>query len=200
VTSLVDKSAIDALRASIPDLKESMEIGREHGSPEYPNNWPDRFDAAGAEFRKVMTNFYDTCQELQMQVMRAIALGIGLEEKFFDRFVDAADNNLRLLHYPATPASAFKAAPPRPQQVRAGKHTDYGTVTLLFQDLRGGLEVRSPEGTWVGATPIEGTVVINAGDLLNRWSNSAINSTEHQVVEPPSEPVDGWYPARYSCA
>lgn len=129
--------------------------------------------------------------------MRAIALGLGLEETFFDPFISDADNNLRLLHYPPTAASVFKS---NAGQVRAGKHSDYGTVTLLFQDMRGGLQVRSPQGSWVDATPSEGTIVVNAGDLLARWSNKIITSTEHQVVEPPSQPVDGQHPARYSCA
>lgn len=76
---------------------------------------------------------------------------------------------------------------------------DYGSVTLLFQDSRGGLQVRSPTGHFVDATPIEGTVVINAGDLLARWSNDTIKSTVHRVVEPPRR--DGVeYPPRYSIA
>jgi hypothetical protein len=68
----------------------------------------------------------------------------------------------------------------------------------LFQDDRGGLQVRSPEGTFVDATPIEGTVVVNAGDLLARWSNDTIKSTIHRVVEPPTK--SNKYPARYSIA
>lgn len=190
---MTDSAAtIDALRSSAPDLKESIEIGRDD-HPTMPNNWP----FGDPEFRSTMTTFFSTCQALHVQVMRAIALGLGLDEAFFDGFIDAADNNLRLLHYPPTPAAVFKR---NAGQVRLGKHSDYGTVTLLFQDLRGGLQVRSPQGSWVDATPIEDTIVINAGDLLARWSNRIIASTEHQVVEPPSEPVDGQYPARYSCA
>ena len=86
-----------------------------------------------------------------------------------------------------------------PDQVRAGEHTDYGSITLLFQDSRGGLQVKSPSGEFVDATPIEGTVVVNAGDLLARWSNDTIRSTLHRVVEPPTGAGDP-YPARYSIA
>jgi isopenicillin N synthase-like dioxygenase len=183
------------LRSQNPDLKESLEIGRDNHTT-LPNNWPPA-DEAGVAFRETMNSFYQTCQALHIQVMRAIALGLGLPDAFFDSYISAADNNLRLLHYPATPAEVFKN---NVGQVRAGKHSDYGTVTLLFQDMRGGLQVRSPQGSWVDATPIKGTIVVNAGDLLARWSNHIIASTEHQVVEPPSEPVDGKHPARYSCA
>ena len=78
--------------------------------------------------------------------------------------------------------------------------TDYGTMTLLFQDDKGGLEVLSPKGQYVPATPIPGTIVVNAADLLQRWSNDVIKSTEHRVVAPPSPPIDDMYPARYSIA
>jgi isopenicillin N synthase-like dioxygenase len=78
-----------------------------------------------------------------------------------------------------------------------------GSITLLFQDIRGGLQVRSPKGTFVDATPIEGTIVVNAGDLLARWSNDTIKSTKHRVVEPPPKREDAdkdVYPPRYSIA
>jgi hypothetical protein len=78
--------------------------------------------------------------------------------------------------------------------------SDYGTITLLFQDDRGGLEVLSPKGTFVPATPIPDTVVVNAGDLLQRWSNDVIRSTEHRVVSPRTPPQDDHFPARYSIA
>jgi len=74
---------------------------------------------------------------------------------------------------------------------------------LLFQDERGGLQVRSPKGTFVNATPIADTIVVNAGDLLARWSNDTIKSTLHRVVEPPAQPEDAHtdaYPPRYSIA
>lgn len=76
---------------------------------------------------------------------------------------------------------------------------DYGSITLLFQDNRGGLQVKSPTGQFVDATPMEGTIVVNAGDLLARWSNDTIKSTIHRVVEPPTQ--EGvTYPPRYSIA
>ena len=193
-TKLTDAAEIAALRAKAPDLKESLEIGRDN-HPTLVNNWPTPLPA----FRTTMNGFFGTCQSLHIQVMRAIALSLSLPETYFDSYISAADNNLRLLHYPPAPAAAFR----KDEQVRAGKHSDYGSITLLFQDARGGLQVRSPRGSWVDATPIAGTIVVNAGDLLARWSNGIVASTEHQVVEPPSnacEPVPGEHPARYSCA
>lgn len=158
-----------------------MEIGRE-GVDGLPNQWPDGLDEEGREFKRVMQEFFRTCQGLHMKVMQAIALGLGLPEHFFDEFTDGGDNNLRLLHYPAVPKAVFRQ---NTGQVRAGEHSDYGSITLLFQDSRGGLQVRSPKGTFVDATPIADTIIINAGDLLARWSNDTIKSTRHRVVEPP---------------
>ncbi|KAL9618047.1 MAG: hypothetical protein Q9160_007176 [Pyrenula sp. 1 TL-2023] len=198
------------LRAQNPDLKESMEIGRE-GVEGLPNQLPDRFgDAEGLEFTRVVREFFDTCKELHRQVMRAIAVGMmGLEDEgFFNGYTDAGDNNLRLLHYPPVEKRVFREKS-EGRKVRAGEHSDYGSITLLFQDEVGGLEVRSPKGTFVRATPVPGTIVVNAGDLLARWSNDTIKSTRHRVVQPPDrgeeaggdgEAEDAMYGARYSVA
>lgn len=180
-----------------PDLKESFEIGRD-GVEGHPNQWPDKLDTEGAGFKTTMTEFYLQCREINRLVMSAIAIGMGLGEHFFDDFVKVGDNNLRLLHYPPVKKEVFEK---NNGQVRAGAHSDFGSITLLFQDTRGGLQVQTLDGGWLDVTPIEGTVIVNAGDLLERWSNDAIKSTKHRVVEPPvrEEGVDE-YPARYSIA
>lgn len=198
-----DGTNIQALRAANPDLKETMEIGRDDVDG-LPNRWPDHIDDEGKDFKQVMQSFFQTCKDLHTKVMRAIALGMNLPESFFDEFVDAGDNNLRLLHYPPVSKDVFRS---NPGQVRAGEHSDYGSITLLFQDARGGLQVRSPKGTFVDVTPIPDTIVVNAGDLLARWSNDTIKSTRHRVIEPPKVPgceaqddSEMYYPARYSVA
>lgn len=203
-TSLTDVAEIAKLKAAVPDLKESFEIGRE-GEAGHPNNWPSEHgmtDAAAVPFKDTMLDFFEQCKGLHVEVMRAIAVGMGLQESYFDGFTDVGDNTLRLLHYPSTKKSVFAS---NKLQVRAGEHTDYGSITLLFQDDRGGLQVKSPQGTFVDATPIAGTVVVNAGDLLARWSNDTIKSTTHRVVEPVGRKTEGQgenevYPARYSLA
>ena len=62
-------------------------------------------------------------------------------------------------------------------QLRCGEHTDYGALTILFQDDAGGLEVRTREGHFIKATPIPGTVVVNIGDLMQRWTSDTLVST-----------------------
>ncbi|KAL4973144.1 hypothetical protein BDW66DRAFT_168835 [Aspergillus desertorum] len=191
----------DKADRTTPDIKESMEIGRE-GVEGLPNRWPDQLDDEGKDFKEVMLGFFEMCKELHIKVMQAIALGMNLPVHFFDEYVDKGDNNLRLLHYPAVHKDVFKK---NPGQVRAAEHSDYGSITLLFQDRRGGLQARSPQGTWVDVTPFPDTVVINAGDLLARWSNDTIKSTKHRVIEPPKalgaeEDDTDMYPERYSVA
>ncbi|KAL0253144.1 hypothetical protein SLS55_010596 [Diplodia seriata] len=194
---------VEALRKQVPDLKESMEIGRE-GEEGCPNMWPPEAegDEEARAFRGVMEGFHAQCKGLHREVMRAVAVGMGLGEGWFDAFTARGDNTLRLLHYPEVEKSVFEREDGQ-VQVRAGEHSDYGSLTLLFQDDRGGLQVLSPKGTFVDATPIPDTIVINAGDLLERWANDTIKSTKHRVVEPPPKPGQeslDKYPARYSVA
>ena len=109
------------------DQKESFEIGRE-GEERYPNQWPED----DPDFKAVMQDFFERCRRLHAVVMRGIAIGLGLDADFFADYVKRGNNTLRLLHYPAVPAAAFANG-----RVRAGLHSDYGSVTLLFQDSRG---------------------------------------------------------------
>ncbi|KAJ5620140.1 hypothetical protein N7510_004124 [Penicillium lagena] len=191
------------LLAAQMDLKETMDIGRE-GVEGHPNHWPDHFDDEGKDFKELMVSFFDMCKNLQVQIMSAIALGMKLPLNFFDTFTDNGDNTLRLLHYPPVRKDLFYQ---NPKQVRAGEHSDYGLITLLFQDCHGGLQVRSPKDTFVDVIPIADSIVVNAGDLLARWSNDTIRSTRHRVIEPPKPVVEDpstnasdTYPSKYSIA
>ena len=222
VTQITDRDEVEKLRDEVPDLKESFEIGRE-GEEGLPNHWPDeklypstnrqgngetngtatngnnnrQGEGEARDFKAVMQDFFQRCQDLHVLVMQAIALGLHIPEHFFDEYTNVGDNTLRLLRYPQVSKSVFAQ---NKAQLRAGAHTDYGSITLLFQDDRGGLQVQSPEGTFVDATPIPGTIVVNAADLLSRWSNDVIKSTKHRVVEPPVPLVGDVHPSRYSVA
>ena len=192
VSEFMDADSIGQERQSLPDLKESFEIGREP-CDEFPNKWP----AELPDFPAKMMHFFDTCHEVHREVMRAIAIGLKLDEHWFDPFTQVADNTLRLLHYPSIHPAIFDKI----GQVRAGSHSDYGSITLLFQDESGGLQVQRPDGSFVDAKPVPDTIIVNAGDLLSRWSNDLIKSTHHRVIQPPMPPAaNGNYPARYSIA
>ncbi|KAG5654632.1 hypothetical protein H0H81_011607 [Sphagnurus paluster] len=197
VTQSLDPTEIATLRAKAPDFKESMEIGRDWDS-DWKNQWPQESDAP--QFKQTMLNFYQTCHELHVHVMRAIALGLNLEESLFDAKIDKQCHNLRLLSYPPISTALLQGE----GQARAGAHSDYGTLTLLFQDSVGGLEVKNPHSsTFIPATPIPETIVVNVGDLLARWSNDVLRSTLHRVVAPPAEKIsdtESMTPARQSIA
>lgn len=158
------KESVEKLRASLPDIKESLEIGSDAGF-RYPakpvvNHYPNALPGFG----EAMGEFYRQCDELHEQLLRALALGLNLSPYFFEEYIRGGDHVLRLLHYPAVP----KAVLTQEGAVRAGSHTDYGTLTLLFQDGSGGLQVRNPEGKWMDVPPIEGAIVINAGEFLTQ--------------------------------
>ncbi|KII94910.1 hypothetical protein PLICRDRAFT_693225 [Plicaturopsis crispa FD-325 SS-3] len=197
VTQSADADEIAALRAKAPDFKESMEIGRDWDAT-WKNRWPHETDAPA--FKRTMLDFYQTCHELHVVVMRSIAIGLELDEFFFEDKINEQCHNLRLLSYPPIRSSLLKGD----DQARAGAHSDYGTLTLLFQDSVGGLEVQNPHTKhFQPAHPVPGTIVVNAGDLLARWSNDVLRSTLHRVVAPPAQKVsatESITPARQSIA
>jgi isopenicillin N synthase-like dioxygenase len=93
-----------------------MEIGRDWDKT-WRNQWPQESDAP--RFKQTMLDFFQTCHELHVHVMRAIALGLGLEEFFFDRKIDQQCHNLRLLSYPPIKTQLLRGG----GQVRAGAHS-----------------------------------------------------------------------------
>jgi isopenicillin N synthase-like dioxygenase len=93
---------------------------------------------------------------------------------------------LRLLHYPSgsaqDPDDLYGSAP----------HTDFGALTFLAQDNVGGLQVQTPNGDWIDAPRVEGSFVVNVGDMLHRMSNGRLLSTPHRVINRSGH-------ERYSC-
>jgi isopenicillin N synthase-like dioxygenase len=159
---------------SAPDLKESfmyslparLPAGEEH------ETWP----AGLPGFVEQMTLYHHQMRALGGQLMQLIALSLELSENYFESaFTDAA-YAVRLLRYP--PQSAVGAN----NQLGAGAHTDWGAITLLYQDNSGGLEVRNAAGQWLQAQPIANTFVVNLGDLMRRWTNDLYQSTPHRVL------------------
>lgn len=116
-----------------------------------------------------MISFYWSCFQAGERILRALALGIGLSEDHLLKFHSGRYNQLRLLHYPPIPAAAIEDG----KFARMPAHTDWSTMTFLFQDDCGGLQVEDPnqEGKFIDVHPVPGTMVMNVGDLLMRWSN-----------------------------
>jgi isopenicillin N synthase-like dioxygenase len=169
-----------------PDLKEVFNMGppsrpeRAFADPgeawSYsPNLWP----AALPALCPAWTACYDAMRGLGSRLMSLFARGLGLPPGFFEDLTSRGPNALRAINYPA------REHAPLPGQMRAGPHTDYGTLTILRQDTVGGLEVLGSGGDWVGVVPVPGAFVVNLGDLMARWTNDRWRSTLHRVVDPP---------------
>jgi isopenicillin N synthase-like dioxygenase len=133
-----------------------------------PNTWPSETTAPG--FREFTTRFYWDCWQTAQQILRALAVGLGMDdEDYLLNFHDGHSNQVSLRHYMPIAAAEIETN----QKERLAAHTDFGSVTMLFQDDCGGLEVECPgqPGKYISATPIENALVMNIGDVLMRWSN-----------------------------
>jgi isopenicillin N synthase-like dioxygenase len=118
--------------------------------------------------------------DLATELMRLFALALGLDEHWFDDKIDKHITNLTLSNYPD------QTVDPLPGQLRAGAHTDFGSLTILrTEDRPGGLEVLTSAGRWVAVPIVPGTFIVNIGDLMAQWTNDRWISTMHRVVNPP---------------
>jgi isopenicillin N synthase-like dioxygenase len=132
------------------------------------NLWPS------TNFRTMAQHFFHSCQLASKNILEALSLGLHMPQDYFEKHHTGENQTLRFLHYPHLPAH-------RPNQIGAGAHTDYGSITLLFQDDVGGLEVQDSDGHWIPAPYIRETAVVNIGDLMQRWTNNYLRSTLHRV-------------------
>jgi isopenicillin N synthase-like dioxygenase len=165
----------------------------------YPNRWPDDKDIPG--FRPFMESFFDKCHEVHLNLLQALAIGLDKPPTFFQDLCRVNTSELRLNHYPACPASQLRAGAEGGTAMRISEHTDFGTVTLLFQDSSGGLEIEDQEarGSYFPvAAGDKYELIINIGDCLQRWTNDTLRSTSHRVTLPPN--AGEWLDSRYSVA
>jgi isopenicillin N synthase-like dioxygenase len=120
-------------------------------------------------------------EQLAALLMRMTALALNLDERFFAEKFDRHITAMRLNFY------AEQTSAPKPGQLRAGAHTDYGAFTILNgESVPGGLEVRAKDGTWIPVETDPETFVVNIGDLLMRWTNDRWISNTHRVANPPA--------------
>ncbi|XP_072044891.1 uncharacterized protein [Amphiura filiformis] len=146
--------------------------------------WPEGMPALKVNMEDLML----TGKELLHRVLEVIARGLKCKDPliFVKKHQKAGTaescTSIRLNHYPPTADIEVEE-----KQVRCGEHSDYGSITFLFQKDKGGLEVLNRQGQWVSAPPIYGTIVVNIGDALQRWSGDKLLSSKHRVVNPVSE-------------
>ena len=139
-----------------------------------PNQWP----AFLPRMRAQLMAYFHSTQLCGQRLLRAFAMGLGIRSDYFLPHVDKPVSRGAILYYPPRSpnhnAAEFGAAP----------HADFGTLTLLAQDDVGGLQVQDRSGAWIDAEPVDGTLVVNVGDLLALWSNGRFESTLHRVINP----------------
>jgi len=172
------------------DLKEFWHFGQYVAdnpklSAEYPANVMvtelEKFNTVGEESYKML-------EKTAKYVLRALALHLGLDEHYFDKFILNGNSILRPIHYPPITNEPKNA-------VRAAAHGDINLITLLMGAHGRGLQVQNHKGEWVDAIARPDQLMINVGDMLSRLTNNKLKSTIHQVVNPPKEL---WGTSRYS--
>lgn len=173
------------LTSARPDRKEGLYLGAElpvddprvvaglplHGSNLFPANLPGFRDTALATM--------DALTALGHRIMAALALSLGLSPSYFhERYTADPLILFRIFHYPPNIDDQPAQSPAPPWGV--GEHTDYGLLTILYQDAVGGLQVKTP-GAWIDAPPVPGSFVCNLGDMLDRMTGGLYRSTPHRV-------------------
>ncbi|MGF1668795.1 MAG: isopenicillin N synthase family dioxygenase [Acidimicrobiia bacterium] len=162
-----------------PDPKQTFNLGPPYRGPDsgfgqYQRVWPTE----PYDLRITWLSYYSEMERLADTVLGLCARAMGLPPDHFDPFTDRHLSALRALDYPEGIAAGT---------MRAGAHTDYGTLTVLRPDPAvGGLEVVTPDGAWVEVPKVDGGFVVNIGDLMQRWTNGRWRSTLHRVVGDPA--------------
>ena len=171
------------------DREAARRAGLREGREDFfaPNVWPDAEQLPG--FREAFETYYAVMEDLATKLMGLMALGLGLDEHWFDGAIADHITGLAALHYPALDAA------PLPGQFRRGPHSDWGSLTILYSDGVPGLQILSPEGEWEDVPAVAGSFVINIGDLMAAWTNDRWVSTLHRVVV-----ADGAWGERISVA
>lgn len=160
-----------------PNQSESFMMMREDKSelPDVylsgPNQWPKL-----ENFKEVLEKYTFNMTNLGRNLMRLALLSSGVKDLSVMQSLDTPTIWLRLLHYPPisknSPSDLYGSAP----------HTDFGCLTILAQDEIGGLQVQTREGKWIDVPKLEGSFVVNVGDMLSRYTNGLLRSTPHRVI------------------
>ncbi|MFT7352299.1 MAG: isopenicillin N synthase-like dioxygenase [Flavobacterium sp.] len=172
------------------DLKEFWHFGQYvDKDSKYAAEYPDNVEVIEfPNFNKVGKKAYQMLEKTGVYVLRALALHLGLDEFYFDKYAKEGNSILRPIHYPPITSEPENA-------IRAAAHGDINLITLLMGAQGRGLQVQNHDGDWIDAIAEPDELVINVGDMLSRHTNNKLKSTIHQVVNPPREL---WGTSRYS--
>lgn len=165
------------------DLKEFWHTGRAlPADSHYRDTMKDTPSVSEvADFDRATRALYEALDDFGADLLKGVALHLGLSEDWFADKVNFGNSILRLLHYPP------QMDPPPEGSVRAGAHEDINVITLLLGAEEAGLEVKHRSGQWLAVNPPPGALVINCGDMLQRYTGGVLPSTTHRVVNPAPE-------------
>lgn len=187
------------LQNGLPTYKEGMDLGPDiaHG--------PSRIDPGDPlceatplppeellpGWRADMARYYLAMEQVGEALLRSLARSLGLPEAVFAEAFAGGISTLRLLHYPVRPPESFDGAKAgdirvehlgRLVDLAGAAHVDSGFVTLLAQDGVPGLQAQARDGSWIDVPPVGGTLAVNFGKLLERWTGGRIRATRHRVI------------------
>lgn len=172
-----------------PDLKEFFQYGQVVSGNDLTEIYPKNVQVNEVHgFNSTFDQAFAAFEYSGKKLMQAIALYLGLNEYYFDPFIDQGNSILRAIHYPPIthePASA----------IRAEQHEDINLITLLVGASADGLEILSKKDEWVAVTSLPEQIVVNVGDMLQRLTNNKLRSTTHRVVNPDRSL---WHTSRFS--
>ncbi|KAL8958055.1 MAG: hypothetical protein Q9193_004814 [Seirophora villosa] len=178
------------IQAGSDNLKEGFEVGPANLpiAPDWTrrkidltegNIWPPESTSPG--LRGDTEKLYKELQHLSSTLLSLSAVALGKEASYFDHYLHRSISTLRYLHYPAIDPSFPQ------QELCCTPHTDSGILTLLHQDSTGGLDVLSPDGRWIAAPYVPGSLIVNIGDLMAKVSGGRFRATYHRVRSSPGK-------------
>lgn len=178
--SLAKSSGDDA---AAPDLKESLSVGPDclatGGVAATDDAWirsPSLWPASLPELRPAWEAYFQALSDVAERLMSVMALALDLPADYFEPLIDHPITSMRAINYPTLPAD------PTPGSLRAGAHSDYGTLTILRTDDVAGLEIQQADGSWSAVVSEPDTFVVNLGDSIAQWTNDRWRSTQHRVA------------------
>ena len=187
------------LQRGFPTAKEGIDMGADVA---YGNSIVDPTDPlreatplpqeqALPGWRAAAAAYFLAMERISNALMRSIARGLGIPERYFDAFFERGLSTLRLIRYPvrddvdeaASQNSQLWVTHAGERRYLTGKpHVDSGFLTVLAQDGVPGLQARQSDGDWIDVPAQDGTLAVNFGKVLERWCGGRIKATEHRVI------------------
>ena len=173
----------------VPDLKEFYQYGQvplnNFNEEEYPLNISIK-EIPG--FNEIFEHVYRAFENSGKVILQAISLYLGLNEFYFDDYITNGNSILRAIHYPPITVEPVSA-------IRAEQHEDINLITLLVGASAGGLQILTKQNEWIPVNSLPEQIVVNVGDMLQRFTNKKLCSTTHRVVNPEKAL---WHTSRFS--